>query len=132
MIPGPAPADVDPAAVRPDVEQTVAAWVSAWSGQRADDYLTFYAREFQPPAGQVREEWQAQRRLRIERPSTIDLTLGPVEILASEADRVSLGFEQLYTADSYSDRVWKVLDLVWEDDRWKIARERARVIEPAS
>jgi hypothetical protein len=107
------------------VEEAVAAWAAAWSEQRVDDYLAAYSRKFVPTGGLGRGEWAAQRRSRVLRPASIRVSLGAVSQTVAGADRVEVTFEQSYETDTYSDRVTKRLDLVWEDGGWKITAEKA-------
>src|SRR5882762_11256843 len=44
------------------VLQTVLAWASAWSNQKVESYLAFYAQDFKTPKGEAREQWEAARR----------------------------------------------------------------------
>ena len=117
----PSPATVpDPAAA----DAAVAAWAAAWSEQRVDDYLEAYSAEFVPPDGLRRGEWASQRRNRIQRPRSIRVSLGPMSRTELDDGRVRLTFEQSYETETYSDQVVKTLELLWEDDAWKIASER--------
>jgi uncharacterized protein (TIGR02266 family) len=105
-------------------EQAVHDWAAAWSDQRVDDYLECYADSFEPPDGQDRDGWAANRRQRIERPRSIDVGVEAARTVELAADRVSVSFDQAYSSDSFSDRVRKTLLLVWQDGGWKIAEER--------
>jgi hypothetical protein len=118
----------DAAVLAPDPSQTeafVRAWAAAWAGQRVNDYLDFYAPDFVPAGGMSRADWVAQRRQRLTRPKWIKVEVGEMtqELLA--ADRVSVSFPQTYEADTYSDEVTKTLVLVWLEDSWRIASEKA-------
>src|SRR5690242_11955553 len=44
------------------VLQTVLAWADAWSQQKVETYLAFYAQDFKTPNGEGRAEWEAARR----------------------------------------------------------------------
>ena len=102
----------------------VAAWADSWSRQSVEDYLDHYAAEFQPPGGVPRERWEAERRDRILRPASINVTLADVEVLDTGPDRRVASFVQYYTSDVFSDVVVKTLELVWEREAWRIASER--------
>ncbi|TNF84221.1 MAG: hypothetical protein EP299_00770 [Acidobacteria bacterium] len=115
-------------AVEPDpsqVEAFVRAWAAAWSGQRVNDYLGFYAPDFAPAGGMSRADWVSQRRQRLTRPKWIKVTVGTVKQESLVKDRVSVTFPQTYEADHFSDEVVKTLVLVWLDDSWRIASEKA-------
>ena len=114
--------------VEPDVsaaEETIEAWAAAWEGQRVDDYLAFYSSEFRTPGKMERGAWESRRRTRILRPKAIRLTLGAMSSTVLEPGRVHVAFEQTYQTETYRDKVRKTLELVWEDDRWKIVEERS-------
>ena len=110
----------EPAAAEPAVRD----WAAAWSDQRVEDYLASYADSFQPPDGQSRQAWAADRRQRIARPSSIQVDIEATRTVELGPDRVSVSFDQSYTSDTFSDRVRKTLVLVWQDGTWKIAEER--------
>ena len=103
---------------------TVRDWAEAWSSQEVERYLSFYAREFQPPGGQARETWENDRRSRIVDKTFIEVDVSFVEEprwLAPE--RLSVRLRQVYNSDSFADVVDKELVLVLEDGGWKILRE---------
>ena len=103
-------------------------WARAWSEQRVDDYLAFYASGFDPGDGVDRAEWVEQRRRRLTAPSFIEVELTDLEARAESPSRAAVTFVQSYRSNSYRDRVRKTLILVPEDGDWKIERE---VSEPA-
>jgi hypothetical protein len=107
------------------VEAFVRAWAAAWAGQRVSDYLGFYAPDFDPAAGMSRADWVTQRRQRLTRPEWIKVEVGKMTQESITKDRVSVSFPQAYEADTYSDEVIKTLVLVWLEDSWRIASERA-------
>lgn len=101
------------------------AWAKAWSEQRVDAYLELYARRFEPSGELSRDEWSAQRRVRIQRPKKIDVQLGTIEAELIDSERGRVSFDQRYTSDNYSDSVRKTLELIQEDGTWKILMERS-------
>jgi hypothetical protein len=114
-----------PPAPDPDAaEQAVRSWAAAWSDQRVDDYLDSYADSFRPPNGQSRATWAADRRARIERPRSVEVSIEAARTVELAADRVSVSFDQAYASDNFSDQVRKTLVMVWQDEAWKIAEER--------
>ncbi|MDH3255454.1 MAG: hypothetical protein OEM62_10710, partial [Acidobacteriota bacterium] len=113
----------------PSPANVVTAWAEAWSGQRVDDYLSFYSRSFVPANGADRSAWEAQRRDRVSSPASIEVSLGEIAERKLNDERVSVTFEQAYRAGSYSDRVMKTLVLVREAGTWKILSEVSEVLE---
>ena len=104
---------------------TVRAWAAAWSDQRVEDYLSFYAPEFQPPGGLSRESWEAQRRQRLSRPSFIRVTISSLSAQGAADGRVTVTFRQEYESDSFADTVTKVLTLVEQQGVWRLVSESA-------
>lgn len=107
------------------IEAFVRAWAAAWAGQRVNDYLGFYAPDFAPAGGMSRGDWVAQRRRRLTNPKWIKVTVGDIEQESLASNRVRVTFPQTYEADHFSDEIVKTLVLVWLDDSWRIASEKA-------
>ncbi len=119
-------ADAAPAATAAEADPSslAAAWARAWSEQRAADYLACYAADFQPPRGLHRRDWEAQRRLRIAKPRSIEVELSGVTVETLGPDRARVRFRQAYRSETYRDVVRKILELVREDGGWRILEER--------
>ena len=120
------PSEPEPTLPAPD--STILAWAASWSEQQVERYLSFYSRDFRPESGEGRAAWSRERRERILRPSSIQVTLGPLEAAEQASARISVSFNQGYATESYRDEVRKTLDLVWEGDAWRIAAERSRPV----
>ena len=114
----PAPASEDE--IERQVWQTVQAWADAWSGQRADAYLGFYGRDFVPPDGSARSDWEALRRRRLTAPGFIRISLALLEIERPAPERAITRFVQSYESDRFRDTVTKVLELARTDAGWRI------------
>ena len=110
-----------------DAEQEILylahAWARAWSDQRVDDYLVFYAADFRPPGRMDRRAWEDLRRSRITKPRYIEITLDAIEPALLNDRRARVSFEQTYRSDSYRDTVRKSFELVRDDGDWKILVE---------
>ncbi|RMH19932.1 MAG: hypothetical protein D6696_09375 [Acidobacteria bacterium] len=104
------------------VRLTIDAWAKAWSAQRTDDYLAFYAGDYRPP-GSDRAAWLALRRQRLERPRYIRVWITGLRIAFPEPDLAVARFTQHYESDRYHDVVQKTLELRREGDRWHIVKE---------
>lgn len=100
------------------------AWARAWSEQRVDDYLRFYAGDFRPVHGMSRGDWETLRRQRILAPRRIEVELDVIEARLSGAERATVSFQQSYRSDGYRDTVRKTLELIREGGDWKILAER--------
>src|SRR6267378_614231 len=106
------------------VLQTVLAWADAWSNQKVESYLTFYAQDFKTPKGEAREQWEAARKQRISAPKKIDVAIeSPKVVLKGENDAV-INFRQVYRSDSLKINSNKTLIMVRREGRWVIQQER--------
>lgn len=106
------------------VLQAVRAWASAWSNQKVESYLAFYAEDFKTPKGEARSEWEAARRQRIAAPKKIEVAIeSPKVVLKSENDAV-VNFRQVYRSDSLKVNSSKTLIMVRREGRWVIQQER--------
>jgi len=101
-------------------------WSLAWAQQRMDDYLSYYANDFEPGGGMTRTDWEAFRNERVLGPEYIFMAISGLNWSARDKREAQTTFIQTYRSDRYSDTVLKTLELVWEDERWKILRERVR------
>jgi len=133
----PAPGQAKSAAARPAekaarleegegaaVLQTVLAWASAWSSQKVEIYLAFYAQDFKTPKGEAREQWEAARRQRISAPKKIEVAVeSPKVVLKGENDAV-INFRQVYRSDNLKANSNKTLIMVRKEGRWFIQQER--------
>jgi hypothetical protein len=106
-----------------DIMAMVDAWAEAWSTQRADDYLAFYARTYEPPADQSRAQWESLRRELVLAPERVSVGAALLDLRLVAPDRAEVEILQSYSSDRYSDMVVKTLALIMESGRWKIARE---------
>src|SRR5712691_8921180 len=107
------------------VLQTVLAWASAWSNQKVESYLAFYAQDFKTPKGEARSQWEEARRQRISGPKKIDVAVeSPKVVLKGENDAV-INFRQVYRSDSLKVNSNKTLIMVRKEGRWVIQQERS-------
>ena len=116
----PRPEEGDGAAVL----QTVLAWASAWSNQKVESYLAFYAQDFKTPKGEAREQWEAARRQRISAPKKIDVAIESPKVVLKGANDAVINFRQVYRSDSLKVNSSKTLIMVRRDGRWVIQQER--------
>lgn len=125
----PAAAAVPPPAAAPfdtaPIQSAVNTWAQAWQNQDLPAYFFAYARNFTPEGGLSRSAWETQRRDRISRPETISVRISNLQVRSVPGGAIAT-FTQDYSADTYSDSVTKVLEMVREDGNWKITREFTR------
>jgi tetratricopeptide (TPR) repeat protein len=125
----PAPAKEAPkaggAAGSAEVLDAVNAWAKAWSAKDVDRYLSFYARDFKPPAGEARAEWEKGRRQRITAPKSITVTIGAPKVTLTGDSQATVTFRQGYQSDVVkSANTTKTLVMARADGRWVIQQER--------
>ena len=109
-----------------EVLETIDRWLVAWWQQQVEDYLSFYAEDFEVPRSLDRASWEEQRRRRLAAPRFIAIDIEAQEVVALSSGRYRARFIQHYRSDNYRDTVLKVLDFTREDGRWKIAREESK------
>ena len=107
----------------PAVLETVQAWADAWSGKDAAAYLAFYADDYQPPRGMSRSRWEAQRRIRLNKPNFIEVEISQASVEMRGTDRAKISFVQDYRSDTYQDQVTKALQLSNNGGQWRIVEE---------
>jgi hypothetical protein len=113
------------AAALVQLERATANWAAAWSRKDVPAYLAFYARNFQPPTGLSRSEWEKQRHERLNRPGSIKVTIDNLKVVADgEGWRVT--FRQHYRATGLESTATKAMRWVHEGGRWLIQAERAQ------
>ena len=105
------------------IDETVRAWVAAWSEQRVEDYLSFYSREFEPAGTETDGDAGAAHRAWLPPLAGMELTLGPISHTELAPGRFAVQFEQRVASDSYARRTGRTLELVREAGAWKIAAE---------
>lgn len=111
--------------VKNELVDTVTSWASAWEKRDVSGYLGFYGRDFEVPGNQARSNWEALRRSRLTRPSSIDIDIRFDKFEIVEPDHAEVTFLQTYKSDVYSDVTNKVLKLRKEGEGWKILQERS-------
>jgi tetratricopeptide (TPR) repeat protein len=127
--PAPPPATAAAPAVAAGSEPVVRmlnAWAAAWASRDVDAYLSHYAADFRPDGGLTLPEWQAQRRARIGKATSIDVEVLNPEVTKLDGARVSVTFTQDYRSETIADKVVKVVELVQVGGVWKISRETLR------
>lgn len=83
----------------------------------------FYARSFQPADSTSRSAWEAARRARITKPRFIEIEIADIMIMVHR-DHTEATFLQSYRSDAFRDQVAKQIELIWEQEKWKIRSER--------
>jgi tetratricopeptide (TPR) repeat protein len=111
----------DPAA---DILEAVNGWAEAWSKKDVAAYLAHYAKDFDPPGGQSRADWENTRRARIEAPKTISVEIASPKVTMQGTDAALVSFRQTYQSDRFNGTSNKTLTMVKSDGRWLIREEK--------
>lgn len=123
----PAPAAATPALPPAKIDQSaittvLQGWAAAWSEKAVDLYLVFYADNYAPD-GLSHQDWEAQRRQRIQAPKWIQVELSDFQVEAVKEDEARVRLIQQYRADNYQDRTRKEIRLRHTPDGWRIVEE---------
>lgn len=110
---------------RSRVTELVQNWAAAWSAQDAESYIRFYGEEFSPPNKLSRKAWEAQRKVRLARPSYIKVTLGELKVSILGENHAQATFQQKYKSNTYQDSVKKTLILKKSGGDWQITGEHS-------
>jgi len=106
------------------VLQAVLAWADAWSQQKVDTYLGFYAQDFKTPKGEGRPEWEAARRERITGAKKIEVAVESPKVVLKDENNAMVSFKQKYRSDTVKVDSRKTLVMVRTGGRWAIQQER--------
>ena len=122
-VSSPAPAAATPvSAAEKEVEATVRAWATAWSGKDMTAYLAAYAKDFDTPGNQSRKAWEEERRNRIVGKSKISVKINNLSVDV-KGSKATAKFRQDYSADALNISSRKTLDMAKAGERWLIVRE---------
>ncbi|HEY9103056.1 nuclear transport factor 2 family protein [Chitinimonas sp.] len=119
----PAPAKADSGKeTESQVARAVNAWAEAWADKRVPAYIASYSKSYKP-AGSSRQEWEKQRRERIESAKKISVRLSNLKIKL-DGGLATVRFVQSYSSDTTEKSTVKTLILERNGDRWLIREER--------
>ncbi len=116
----------DPVAVacyREEVKDFLQSWVVAWGKGDVDQYLEHYAPFGSPKPNMTRQEWEAERRLRLSNSANVVVTLELDSMGISEDGSLDVIFVQSFQSPTYRDIVKKQLFLKRHDQNLVIQRE---------
>jgi tetratricopeptide (TPR) repeat protein len=108
-----------------EVAKTLRAWAAAWSAKDVQAYLAFYAANFKTPGGQPRKEWESARKVRIQAPKMISVTLDAIKVKPNGSGSVQVTFRQSYKSDTLkSIGAAKTITMTRSGGKWQIIEER--------
>jgi len=108
------------------ITESVKSWAAAWSAKDADQYLSFYGKDFKTPKGESTSEWEKSRRDRLTNATSIRVEVQDISVNMLDSDTASVTFKQKYHSGQIKSSHHKVLVLKREAGRWVIVEERAR------
>jgi tetratricopeptide (TPR) repeat protein len=120
--PAPAPAKANDTE---EIVKTLKAWAAAWSAKDVPAYLGFYARNFKTPGNQPRAEWENARKLRIQAPKSISVSLDSIKVRPSGETTALVSFHQNYKSDTLKAMgASKTVVMTKAGGKWQILEER--------
>lgn len=127
----PAPEEQQPdaqPAIDSRIVQAVYGWAKDWSSQDYDAYIGHYTSDFPSQESQSREQWLAERKVRVTQKASIDVQVISPEVRRIDDDSARVTFIQTYESPTYSDKVRKWLLMQRTDQGWRIARETSTLL----
>lgn len=112
----------DKASAAAEVDAAVRAWAAAWSDKDVRAYLAAYGRDFVPPNGLSRSEWESKRDSLIATKRAISVKLSKVKVSVN-GNQATAQFVQDYKADKVVSVKQKTLWLAKAGGRWLIVKE---------
>ena len=107
------------------VIETIQAWARDWSNKNLEGYFSYYSPDFEVLDGKGLAHWKALRKVRIEKPSSILVTISNPEVTFSDASHATIRFMQSYKSPSLVDTTMKIMVLSKShDDKWLIESEK--------
>jgi tetratricopeptide (TPR) repeat protein len=100
-------------------------WAKAWASKNLDRYFASYSSGFEPSKGESRNEWEQQRRERIEKPSKISVDISNVKVTSIDSNNAKVHFKQSYRADEKAISTTKTLVMKKDGNNWLIEQEIA-------
>lgn len=116
-----------PAAANDGADAQIAAaiqgWAAAWSSKDVLGYLSYYSTDFETPDKLTRAEWEAQRKARLEAPTSISVDV-KMQKITVDGNEAMVVFQQKYKSDKFTSNNLKTVKLIKSADRWMIRSER--------
>ena len=110
--------------VKIEVGYVVERWREAWSKGDVDTYLLSYSTDFTPVNDLTLDAWVASRKRRVKPEKNISVELNDFDItMLEETGSGIVEFNQRYQSGDYVESSRKRLELVKEQDSWKIISE---------
>jgi ketosteroid isomerase-like protein len=104
------------------VSDALECWSRAWASQDVSTYLAMYGRQFVPPEGKTRAQWELDRRQRILGKKKIQHSMNKLEV-SVDGQKAITTFEQVYVADRIQMNQRKVIAWQRNEGGWQIVSE---------
>jgi len=105
-----------------EVEHAVQNWAAAWGSKDLKAYFAAYGKDFDPAGKLSRNQWEEERRARIEGKANISVKITDLQTLV-RGNSALAKFRQDYRANGIAISSRKTLEMVRQGDNWKIVRE---------
>jgi tetratricopeptide (TPR) repeat protein len=105
------------------VLNTLHDWAAAWSAKNTSKYLAYYAPDFKVPKGASRSSWEAERKDRIGKPKTIQVSISHPSVSFTDSDHATVEFRQSYSASHFRTASSKVIAMKRSGSKWLIQEE---------
>lgn len=117
---------VDTGLTQREIQDTLAAWQTAWSSRQTSAYLEHYSPHFLPSDGLSRSAWERQRRERLGKARDLSINIADLTFANLQADGAEISFRQDYKARGFAEVSRKTLTLARKNGVWRIVRETSR------
>jgi len=106
------------------IKESVVQWITAWSKKDINAYLNAYVDNYTPNNDVTNENWKKTREYRIKAAKFIKIKLSRFKIELINNSFAIVRFHQLYTSNTFSDKIRKFLLMQKSTDGWKIMKEK--------
>jgi len=110
-------------ALESELRDLVVGWAKSWSDGNFEEYLQYYAQDFDPPGELTREEWQTARNGIIAKHPTMVVVPDSLTVVEATSDRAVVQLVQSSELDGVTSTLRKGLVLVRENGVWRIQQE---------
>lgn len=108
---------------RMEIRAFLQSWVNAWGKGDYDAYVLHYENVTSPRFGQSRQQWESDRRARLESSGDIEVSLELESMGIDDDGSLDVIFVQSYESSVYRDVVRKQLFLKRSPDGLRIQKE---------
>lgn len=108
----------------------VLAWAGSWASGNFEQYLRYYAQDFDPPGDLSVDEWRAARQGLIEKHPTLSIEPDTLTVRQAASDGATVEFVQHSLVDGVASTLRKGLVLVREGGDWRIQKETVVEVLP--